>query len=100
MQSTHSSRPAWPPPPVLTRTDSSRAQSANPRMPELPEVEAWRRALDGPVSAFPVPSAAPAHVATLETFDPPLRSLVGRTLFAPERRSQSSPVPRQARERA
>ena len=41
-------------------------------MPELPEVEALRRALDDPVRAFPIEQAGPAHVATLKTFDPPL----------------------------
>src|SRR5947209_1868197 len=35
-------------------------------------MEAWRRALDGPVSAFPIEKAGPAHIATLKTFDPPL----------------------------
>ena len=44
-------------------------------MPELPEMEAWRRALNDPVSAFPIVKAGPAHVATLKTFDPPLRVL-------------------------
>jgi formamidopyrimidine-DNA glycosylase len=47
-------------------------------MPELPEVEAWRRALNDPVSAFPIEQAGPAHVATLKTFDPPLSALQGR----------------------
>src|SRR4029450_6759875 len=49
-------------------------------MPELPEVEALRRALDDPVSAFPIERAGPAHVATLKTFDPPLSTLEGRGL--------------------
>ena len=44
-------------------------------MPELPEMEAWRRQLNDPVSAFPIEKAGPAHVATLKTFDPPLSSL-------------------------
>src|SRR6266540_1810436 len=57
-------------------------------MPELPEVEALRRALDGPVRAFPVEQAGPAHVATLKTFDPPLRSLEGRRLAGAERRAK------------
>src|SRR5438132_1459574 len=54
-------------------------------MPELPEVEAWRRALDGPVSAFPIVKAGPAHVATLKTFDPPLSTLEGRRLAGVQR---------------
>src|SRR5215216_7831953 len=57
-------------------------------MPELPEVEALRRALDGPVRAFPVEQAGPAHVATLKTFDPPLIALEGRRLAGAERRAK------------
>ena len=57
-------------------------------MPELPEVEAWRRSLAGPVSAFPIIKAGPAHVATLKTFDPPLSALVGRRLAGAERRAK------------
>lgn len=57
-------------------------------MPELPEMEAWRRALDDPVSAFPIVKAGPAHIATLKTFDPPLSSLEGRRLSGAERRAK------------
>src|SRR5436189_58773 len=57
-------------------------------MPELPEVEAWRRALDGPVRAFPSGRAGPAHVATLKTFDPPLSVLEGRRFAGAERRAK------------
>jgi formamidopyrimidine-DNA glycosylase len=57
-------------------------------MPELPEVEAWRRALDAPVSAFPIQRAGPAHVATLKTFDPPLSTLEGRRLAGADRRAK------------
>jgi formamidopyrimidine-DNA glycosylase len=57
-------------------------------MPELPEMEAWRRALDEPVSAFPVQQAGPAHIATLKTFDPPLSVLDGRRLAGAERRGK------------
>ena len=57
-------------------------------MPELPEVEALRRALDDPVRAFPVEKAGPAHVATLKTFDPPLAALEGRRLAGVERRGK------------
>jgi formamidopyrimidine-DNA glycosylase len=57
-------------------------------VPELPEVEAWRRALDGPVSAAAIERAGPAHVATLKTFDPPLRELEGRTLAGARRRGK------------
>ena len=57
-------------------------------MPEFPEVEAWRRALDDPVSAFPVEKAGPAHIATLKTFDPPLSALEGRRFAGAERRAK------------
>jgi len=57
-------------------------------MPELPEMEAWRRALDDPVSAFPIVKAGPAHIATLKTFDPPLSSLEGKQLAGAERRAK------------
>jgi len=57
-------------------------------MPELPEMEAWRRALDDPVSAFPIEKAGPAHVATLKTFDPPLSALEGRRLSGAGRRAK------------
>jgi len=57
-------------------------------MPELPEMEAWRRALDDPVAAFPIEKAGPAHVATLKTFDPPLSALDGRRLAGAKRRAK------------
>jgi formamidopyrimidine-DNA glycosylase len=57
-------------------------------MPELPEMEAWRRALNDPVSAFPIEKAGPAHIATLKTIDPPLASLEGRRLAGAERRAK------------
>jgi len=57
-------------------------------MPELPEMEAWRRQLNDPVSAFPVAKAGPAHIATLKTFDPPLRELEGRRFRGAERRGK------------
>ena len=57
-------------------------------VPEFPEVEAWRRALDDPVRAFPIERAGPAHVATLKTFDPPLSALDGRRLAGVERRGK------------
>ena len=57
-------------------------------MPELPEMEAWRRQLDEPVRAFPILKAGPAHVATLKTFDPPLSALEGRRLAGAERRAK------------
>jgi formamidopyrimidine-DNA glycosylase len=57
-------------------------------VPELPEMEAWRRELDGPVRAFPIAKAGPAHIATLKTFDPPLSALEGRRLAGAERRAK------------
>src|SRR6266576_1590003 len=57
-------------------------------MPELPEMEAWRRGLNDPVSAFPIAKAGPAHIATLKTFDPPLQTLEGRQLRGVERRGK------------
>ena len=62
-------------------------------MPELPEVEAQRRALDEPVRAFPIEQAGPAHVATLKTFDPPLAALEGRRLAGAERRGKRLLLP-------
>jgi formamidopyrimidine-DNA glycosylase len=57
-------------------------------MPELPEMEAWRRQLDEPVAAFPIAKAGPAHIATLKTFDPPLATLEGRRFRGAERRGK------------
>jgi formamidopyrimidine-DNA glycosylase len=57
-------------------------------MPELPEMEAWRRQLDEPVSAAPVAKAGPAHIATLKTFDPPPAALEGRRFRGAERRAK------------
>jgi formamidopyrimidine-DNA glycosylase len=57
-------------------------------LPELPEVEALRLALDEPVRAFPIERAGPAHIATLKTFDPPLQALEGRRLAGAERRGK------------
>ena len=51
-------------------------------------MEAWRRQLNDPVSAFPIEKAGPAHVATLKTFDPPLATLEGRRLSGAERRAK------------
>ena len=57
-------------------------------MPELPEVEAWIRGLNGPVSASAVLRAGPAHIATLKTFDPPLAALEGRRFEGARRRGK------------
>jgi formamidopyrimidine-DNA glycosylase len=57
-------------------------------VPELPEVEALRRALDEPVRTFPIERAGPAHVATLKTFDPPLSALERRRFAGARRRGK------------
>ena len=57
-------------------------------MPELPEVEAWVRELDPLVSRSPILQAGPAHIATLKTFDPPLRELDGRRFEGARRRGK------------
>jgi formamidopyrimidine-DNA glycosylase len=57
-------------------------------MPELPEMEAYRRMLDPRVRAAPVQKAGPAHVATLKTFEPPLAALDGRQLTGARRRGK------------
>src|SRR2546427_3851638 len=51
-------------------------------------MEAWRRALRDPVSAFPIARAGPAHIATLKTFDPPLSTLEGRQFEGADRRAK------------
>src|SRR5919206_5073816 len=51
-------------------------------------MEAWRRQLAAPVSAFPIEKAGPAHIATLKTIDPPLAALDGRRLAGVERRGK------------
>src|SRR4051812_12383043 len=51
-------------------------------------MEAWRRALEDPLRAFPIEKAGPAHVATLKTFDPPLSALEGRRFAGVERRGK------------
>jgi formamidopyrimidine-DNA glycosylase len=58
-------------------------------LPELPEVEAWVRALDPLVSAAPIEQAGPAHIATLKTADPPLSILEGRGLAGARRRGKN-----------
>jgi formamidopyrimidine-DNA glycosylase len=57
-------------------------------VPELPEIEAWRRELDAAVKAYPIEKAGPAHVATLKTFDPPLSALDGEGFQGARRRAK------------
>jgi len=67
-------------------------------MPELPEVEAWRRQLDPLVKRHPIEKAGPAHVATLKTIDPPLRTLDGEGFAGVERRAKRFLLPTDDRE--
>jgi formamidopyrimidine-DNA glycosylase len=62
-------------------------------MPELPEVEAWRRQLDPLVRKFPIEKAGPAHIATLKTFDPPVSALEGEGFKGVERRAKRFLLP-------
>jgi formamidopyrimidine-DNA glycosylase len=62
-------------------------------LPELPEVEAWRRQLDPLVKRSPIEQAGPAHIATLKTFDPPLQALEGEGLRGVERRAKRFLLP-------
>src|SRR5439155_20749027 len=56
-------------------------------------MEAWRRALDEPVRAFPIEKAGPAHIATLKTIEPPLAALEGRRFEGAERRGKRLLLP-------
>jgi formamidopyrimidine-DNA glycosylase len=62
-------------------------------LPELPEVEAWRRQLDPLVRKFPIEKAGPAHIATLKTFDPPISALDGEGFKGVERRAKRFLLP-------
>jgi len=62
-------------------------------VPELPEVEAWRRQLDPLVKRSPIEQAGPAHIATLKTFEPPLTALDGEGLRGVERRAKRFLLP-------
>jgi len=62
-------------------------------LPELPEVEAWRRQLDPLVRKFPIERAGPAHIATLKTFDPPMSALDGEGFKGVGRRAKRFLLP-------
>jgi formamidopyrimidine-DNA glycosylase len=62
-------------------------------MPELPEVEAWRRQLDPLVKKSPIEKAGPAHIATLKTIEPPLSVLDGEGFKGVERRAKRFLLP-------
>jgi formamidopyrimidine-DNA glycosylase len=57
-------------------------------MPELPELEALVRALDGPVTAAPIDAAPTVHWAVLKTFTPPVAGLAGRRFTRAHRRGK------------
>src|SRR5262245_11500834 len=57
-------------------------------MPELPEIEAWRRLHDPDPKRAPIAKAGPAHIATLKTFDPPLAALEGEGFQGARRRAK------------
>src|SRR6185295_1696831 len=63
--------------------------STSESMPEFPEVEALRRALDEAARAYPIEKAGPAHDATLKTYDPPLKALDGRRFEGAKRRGKN-----------
>jgi len=62
-------------------------------VPELPEVEAWRRQLDPLVRKSPIEKAGPAHIATLKTIEPPLSVLDGEGFRGVERRAKRFLLP-------
>jgi formamidopyrimidine-DNA glycosylase len=70
-----------------------RPPNAETTLPELPEVEAWRRQLDPLVRKFPIEKAGPAHIATLKTFDPPISVLDGEGFKGVERRAKRFLLP-------
>jgi formamidopyrimidine-DNA glycosylase len=62
-------------------------------LPELPEVEAWRRELDPLVKKHPIEKAGPAHIATLKTIEPALSALDGEGFRGVERRAKRFLLP-------
>jgi formamidopyrimidine-DNA glycosylase len=62
-------------------------------LPELPEVEAWRRQLDPLVKRSPIERAGPAHIATLKTIEPPLSALNGQGFKGVGRRAKRFLLP-------
>ena len=64
------------------------ASTRRKTIPEFPEVEAARQALDEPVARSPVAQGGPAHIATLKTFDPLLTALEGRRCAGARRRGK------------
>jgi formamidopyrimidine-DNA glycosylase len=57
-------------------------------VPELPEVEITARRLDRALTGVEVESALAPGMVTMKTFDPPLDSLVGRTISGVSRRGK------------
>src|SRR5262249_26390659 len=78
-------------PPLVT--DTLIGSTRSERLPEFPEMEALRRALDGPGAGSPTARAGPAHIATRKTTAPPLRALEGRRLAGADRRGKRLLLP-------
>jgi formamidopyrimidine-DNA glycosylase len=57
-------------------------------MPELPEVEALVRFLDDKTKGLEIIRCDLSSIAALKTFDPPIESLVGRTIYSWSRRGK------------
>jgi formamidopyrimidine-DNA glycosylase len=57
-------------------------------MPELPELEVMREALEGRILSRPIARARAYHPGILKTVDPPTEALVGRSFVGVERRGK------------
>ena len=57
-------------------------------MPELPEVEIWKRRLGTVLEGAGVESALAPGVVTMKTYDPPLSSLTGHTITGTKRHAK------------
>ncbi len=57
-------------------------------MPELPELEVMREAIEGRILGRPIARARAYHPGILKTVDPPVEELVGRSFAAVERRGK------------
>ena len=62
-------------------------------MPELPEVEAWRRQLEPLVKKGPIEKSGPAHISSLKTFYPPMAARDGEGFKGVERRAKRFLLP-------
>jgi len=57
-------------------------------MPELPELEVMREAIEGRILGRPIARARAYHPGILKTVDPPVEELVGRSFVGVERRGK------------